>query len=76
VRADPEPLDDVVFENTETAPARANADGENVWVVMDLLEMKAGMGVVGLPEAVVFAGLGLDAQRKSPEADAKFIVED
>lgn len=55
VRADPEPVDRVPFEQTQGPPA-ADPDGIDGLFRVDSLELKAGVRRILLPEAIVLPG--------------------
>ena len=74
--ADPEPLDDIIFDHAQAAPTWSDTDGIDVGIFMDLFEVEAGVGGVGFPEAVVFPGLSLYANGEATETGAKLVIED
>ena len=56
VRADPIPVDRVLFEQTKRTPPVTDPDGIDGLARMNSLELKAGVGWILLPQAIVLPG--------------------
>jgi hypothetical protein len=63
VRADPKPIDRVLFEKAKGTPTPADPDGVDGIFRVDSLEMETGVGRILLPELIVLPSPSLDLSR-------------